>query len=61
MLGLKIFVVEYLNDTRVCNIIGRSSKAKHNKSLAISRQKQQCSLSHVRCLRGNNIFFYIYN
>jgi hypothetical protein len=53
-----MFVVEYLNDTRVCNIIGRSSKAKHNKSLVISRQNQQCSLSHIKCLRGNNIYIF---
>jgi len=35
MLGLKVFVVEYSNDTRVMNIISRPSKAKYNKSLTL--------------------------
>jgi hypothetical protein len=51
-------VVEYSNDIRIGNIIGRPLKAKYNKFLAILKQNQQCNLPQVGRLRVDSIFSF---
>jgi hypothetical protein len=53
---LKVFVVEYSNDTRVKNIIGIPSKAKIQQTFSNLRQNQQYNLPQVEHLRGDSIF-----
>jgi hypothetical protein len=56
--GVEVFVVEYSNDIRIENIIGRPLKAKYNKFLAILKQNQQCNLPQVGRLRVDSIFSF---